>query len=61
MRRFLETENRRGHEEEMKVWRIGVGVGVGVGVPILLALLGFVIWRHRRKTKVAVTRKGGEN
>lgn len=61
MKDFLETENTRGHEEEKKVWRIGVGVGVGVGVPILLALLGFLIWRHRRKTKVAVTKKGMES
>ncbi|KAL2209757.1 hypothetical protein CC79DRAFT_1365176 [Sarocladium strictum] len=54
---FLETENTRGHEEEKKVWRIGVGVGVGVGVPVLLAILGFLLWRSRRKSRSVSSRK----
>ncbi|KAK8123148.1 hypothetical protein PG984_011818 [Apiospora sp. TS-2023a] len=36
-KRFLDAQNRIGHEEEYNKWKLGVGIAVGLGVPILVA------------------------
>ncbi|KAK8071746.1 hypothetical protein PG996_005094 [Apiospora saccharicola] len=36
-KKFLDAQNRIGHEEEYDKWKLGVGIAVGLGVPILMA------------------------
>ncbi|KAK7915210.1 hypothetical protein PG985_012913 [Apiospora marii] len=49
--KFLDAQNRIGHEEEYNKWKLGVGIAVGLGAPILMAGTAMATW-------VAAKRKG---